>query len=314
MPRQGEGKRFDHEDYTAALLAEEMRDVIDDHAINKRELHLTGQEIADFYRASAGTDPHLFFWRELVSGQLDADRMDYLLRDGHHCGVSYGSFDLGRLIDTITVVQDDRSDSATGLRLAIEEGGLHAAEALILSRYFMFTQVYFHPVRKAFDRHAAECVTSLLHPSGFPDPGSAKERRRFLKLDDWTVMDFIRRGRAGRHGEAILTHAHDRCVYRTPEIAGPKHLLEHHDTLMVLRRAKIPAWSDSAEKSWYKVDSSDVQIAFAERSPERKRKLRPLSQVSAIVAKISPSNQKLIFVPQQERERADAIILKKMGG
>jgi hypothetical protein len=90
--------------------------------------------------------------------------MDYLLRDSHHIGVSYGKFDLLRLISCATATEVEETP------LGIEEGGLHAAEALVLARYFMFTQVYFHKTRVAFDLHLREAMRLLL-------PGGPSHRR-----------------------------------------------------------------------------------------------------------------------------------------
>ena len=91
--------------------------------------------------------------------QLDADRADYLLRDSHHIGVAYGKYDLARLLSTLTIIIDPDTEAPV---LAVEEGGWHAAEAFILARYMMFTQVYFHKTRRAYDRHITETMRNLL--------------------------------------------------------------------------------------------------------------------------------------------------------
>lgn len=93
----------------------------------------------------------LKFLADILSGQVDADRMDYLLRDSLHCGVEYGNFDCLRLIECLTVHESD-----TGIELAIQRGGVHALEALILARYYMFTQVYGHRTRRIYDIYLVE--------------------------------------------------------------------------------------------------------------------------------------------------------------
>jgi HD superfamily phosphohydrolase len=77
--------------------------------------------------------PH--FIQSLVSSQLDVDRMDYLLRDSLYTGVTYGRFDLKRLINTITIVDD---------KVVLMSKGIVSAEEYILARYFMYWQVYLH--------------------------------------------------------------------------------------------------------------------------------------------------------------------------
>ena len=102
----------------------------------------------------------------VVSDAFGVDRMDYLLRDSLHCGVAYGRFDHYRLIDTLRVLP--RGDGSEEPTLGIEEGGLHAAESLLLARYFMFSQVYFHRVRRAYDVHLKDFLTLWL-PGGLYD-------------------------------------------------------------------------------------------------------------------------------------------------
>lgn len=57
----------------------------------------------------------------MITGQLDADRADYLLRDSHHIGVEYGKYDLNRLLVTLTVAYDENGEPVLG----VEEGGWH---------------------------------------------------------------------------------------------------------------------------------------------------------------------------------------------
>ena len=96
----------------------------------------------------------------VVSDAFGVDRMDYLLRDSLHCGVAYGRFDHYRLIDTLRILpREEGSEEPT---LGIEEGGLHSAESLLLARYFMFSQVYFHRVRRAYDVHLQDFLTAWL--------------------------------------------------------------------------------------------------------------------------------------------------------
>ncbi len=79
-----------------------------------------------------GKAPDTTFLRGFVAGEMDMDRTDYLLRDSLHCGVEYGRFDFRRLIESLTV----HKNRDTGrLELAIERGGEHTFEALILARY-----------------------------------------------------------------------------------------------------------------------------------------------------------------------------------
>lgn len=76
----------------------------------------------------------------LVSSQMDADRMDYLLRDAYFTGVNYGTFDLERIL---RVLRPHKG------RIVVKESGMHAVEDYLMSRYQMYWQIYFHPVTRS---------------------------------------------------------------------------------------------------------------------------------------------------------------------
>jgi len=86
----------------------------------------------------------------IVGNVFGVDRMDYLLRDSYHIGVAYGKFDHFRLIDTLRILPNPDTNEP---ELGIEIGGMHVAESLVLARYFMYSQVYFHHVRRIYDYH-----------------------------------------------------------------------------------------------------------------------------------------------------------------
>jgi HD superfamily phosphohydrolase len=79
------------------------------------------------------------FFSDILSSQLDADRLDYLLRDNHMTGSRYGDFDLTWLLHAFTV------DANTN-RLAVTAKGVSAVEAYLQARYHMYRNVYFHKV------------------------------------------------------------------------------------------------------------------------------------------------------------------------
>ena len=87
---------------------------------------------------------------QLVAGELDVDRMDYLVRDAHHTGVPYGTIDVGRLVRALRFVDGD---------LVLDEGNVQSAESLLLARALMNPTVYAHHVArisKAMLRRATE--------------------------------------------------------------------------------------------------------------------------------------------------------------
>lgn len=154
------------------------------------------------------------FVRELIDSVWDVDKMDYLLRDSLYCGVRYGSFDLDRIIDTITLY-DENPDG--GLRLGIEYGGIHAIEGFILARYFMFTQVYYHSVRRAYDLILTDFIRELLQDSLSLDH-YPEQLSEYIKWNDWKVLAEVSK----RSDESVRNLAW--------RIAARKHPRKVHDT------------------------------------------------------------------------------------
>ena len=168
----------------------------------------------------------------IISDALGVDRMDYLLRDSHHAGVAYGRFDHFRLIDTMRVLPaGENSDEPT---LGIEFGGIHSSEALLLARYFMFMQVYHHPVRTAYDLHLEEFLMAWL-----PDGQLPVEHERFLLLNDNQVLEAISESerdvgcKGQEHASRIVNREHFRRVY-TPTLSDKE---AHDDPLSAVAEA-----------------------------------------------------------------------------
>ena len=147
----------------------------------------------------------------VVSDAFGVDRMDYLLRDSLHAGVQYGKFDHYRLIDTLRILPSGPgSDEPT---LGLEDGGVQSAEALLLARYSMFTQVYLHPVRRAYDFHLKDFLRQWLPNGVFTTVAD-----EFLNLTDVEVLAEIhkaaRTGGAGQEPSlAIANRQHFKTVY-----------------------------------------------------------------------------------------------------
>lgn len=80
---------------------------------------------------------------QMISSQLDADRMDYLLRDSYFTGTTYGQFDLSRIIRVMNVYDG---------KIVYKYGGVQAIENYILARYHMYWQVYYHPTARSYEQ------------------------------------------------------------------------------------------------------------------------------------------------------------------
>lgn len=314
MPESQNGAKFKHEDYSAEIIEHELNDVIDGHPSNDGKYRIRSIDVADLLRGRGGRIlPEFLFWRVIVVGQLDADRMDYLLRDSLHCGVEYGRYDLDRVIDTLTVVENRSDELHSGLQLAVSMNGRHAAEGLILARYFMFQQVYFHHVRKAYDYHAAKCLEDyLLAVSGspvLPIPVTKEGRRTFLSLDDWVLARHIHENAfKNRHAEAIISHKHDRKLATTPEKSKTLELRKLTNLLDLVRDSGIEAWVGDADKDWYRSGGAS-EILIADDNQEVEIPVgNPLSECSTVLESLEPTKQRVLYVPRAELVRAKLLL------
>lgn len=134
--------KLDHEYFTQQII-------LGDTYVNKILERVSpgfAQEVADVIAKTHSNKLVV----SLISSQIDADRMDYLQRDAYFTGVSYGHFDMERILRVMRPIED---------QVVIKSSGMHAVEDYIMSRYQMYWQVYFHPVT----RSAEVILTKILH-------------------------------------------------------------------------------------------------------------------------------------------------------
>jgi HD superfamily phosphohydrolase len=114
---------------------------------------------------------------QLISGELDVDRMDYLVRDAHHTGVPYGTIDHGRLIRELTFVDGE---------LVLAEGNVQTAESLLLARALMNPTVYQHHVARIGKAMLRRATGRLLREADY-DAGTVR------RWDDADLLSTLRR-------------------------------------------------------------------------------------------------------------------------
>ncbi|MFC7098648.1 HD domain-containing protein [Halobaculum marinum] len=151
-----------HDDVHDLLVETEVGDVLETHDLDPERV--------------AGLIAGEGKYGQLVSGELDVDRMDYLVRDAHHTGVPYGTIDHERLIRELTFADGD---------LVLDEGNVQTAESLLMARALMTPTVYAHPVArisKAMLRRATERLLAT------PDLDAAQVRR----MDDYDLITALR--------------------------------------------------------------------------------------------------------------------------
>lgn len=289
--------RPDHEKISAKILLENS----DIHSILIRYDEDLPHKIVSVLNH---THPNKVLTR-MISSQLDADRMDYLLRDAYFTGTSYGHFDLERILRTLRVVDN---------QLVIKESGVHSIEDYIMARYHMYWQVYYHPTSRSieailyafFNRLKDLMTEDNTYIDKYPmfkfisNKGEISIKEHY-KLDETSC--FYGFQCAQEDEDTILSDfAHrilERKLFDYADVKSSSDYENKKKELIELGyNTDYYLYQDKAEKrpySPYSEDDSQIMILMPDKS------IKELSQVSVIVSAIVFGKQKSenkIFFPK----------------
>ncbi|WP_035001091.1 HD domain-containing protein [Bhargavaea cecembensis] len=260
----------------------------------------------------------------LISSQIDADRMDYLQRDAYFTGVSYGHFDMERILRVMRPSEE---------QAVIKQSGMHAVEDYIMSRYQMYWQVYFHPVSRSAEVILVKILqrAKVLSEEGYTfkqEPVHFKsffdktyDLADYIALDEYILMTYFETWI--REDDEILSDLCDRFVNRRLfqyiDFNPAKEYRKLGELDALFRKAGI-------DPDYYLVvdSSSDLPYDFYRPGEEEERlpihllmrdgELRELSRESDIVDAISGkrrTDHKLYFPEDMLREGKKKKVLRQ---
>jgi len=279
-----------HEHYSHKLILQgDLAQVLADPTLNP--FAITPQEVVEVLQGTAGGILH-----EIVDGDFDADKMDYLRRDSWHAGVDYGRFDHVRLVESLIFRLSDEGPPV----LAVEEGGMHAAEAMVTARYWMFTQVYFHDVRRAYDWHLADSIRDIL-AAATGEPFYPDEVESYLGWDDNTVFTALRQSKDQMKADRLLRRKHWKVCAQTTAQPDRDALVRFMQRASTATDATGSAYADYALQHRLKVTySRDFQVRL-----EAGGGFQPLCVVSPLVRSLEPIAQaRLYAAPEVSHDAA----------
>lgn len=243
---------------------------------------------------------------EIVTGNAaGADRMDYLLRDSLHVGVAYGHFDHHRLIDTLRVLPAPDTGKAT---IGVERGGLHAAEALQLARYFMFEQLYHHRVRRALDLHLRQFLREILPGGVYPtDVGS------HLQFTDNEV--FVRMREAANSANAAGHEPARRILgrefYRVLYQPSQEDLNTNAKAALAVYRAAQDQFGPGAVVRDVELKPSKPMDFAVQRDDGR---IVSSLEESQVLGRVPAASFDFVFIAPEHREEADRWLKAELRG
>jgi HD superfamily phosphohydrolase len=266
------------------------------------------------------------YLKRAVSGTLDVDRCDYLLRDAHSTGVRYGIFDLDWLFRSLRFAPTE-GGRAPGLAIDGAKG-LPAIEAFILARLFMFQQVYLHKATRSAEwmirtvlARATAVVGEGTRLGGTPRAielsahGQSPSLQDYLELDDAVLAVAMRAWEDGPDAPLadIARRVRLRQLFKTYELFGEQALPDGRDRALEVARdiarsrgldPLLYVGLDVAADTPFGAEPDPLMVVFA------KGPARPLSDVSFLLARLAGqvmSRVRLIVAPELRDAIAQAL-------
>ena len=245
--------------------------------------------------------------RNVISSELDADKMDYLLRDSYFAGVKYGQYDLEQIIESCRI-DTDRDTTA----LVMSSEGIYALEQLLLARYHMTQQVYWHRVSLISSQMIVRGITLAIEGNNpqmkelyqYDENNKENFIQRYLNYHDEKVIDILRNCEEKKAREIFDRLYHRKLFKMVAEL--PLKDIDHRIVLRLLEM--VPSEKKQWEREVAKhlgIDAEDVIIYKCQiRNPDygsRSKILDPesikiLDERHNILRKIEYYSTELSFV------------------
>lgn len=261
-----------------------------------------------------------------VSGTLDVDRCDYLLRDAHSTGVRYGVFDLDWLFRSLRFQPSDPS-KAPGLAIDGAKG-LPAIEAFILARLFMFQQVYLHKATRSAEwmirtvlARASALIAEGIRLPGTPRAielsanGAPPSLEDYLELDDAVISVAMHAWESGPDAGLadLCRRVRGRSLFKTYELFGEHASVEGRERALAIARdvattrgldPDLYVALDVASDTPFGGEAEPLMVVYA------KGPARPLSDVSFLLARLAGqvmSRVRIIVAPELRDDVTSAL-------
>ncbi len=228
---------------------------------------------------------------QIISSDIGSDRMDYLKRDALNTGVAYGVIDIDRIVHTLVMEGDE---------LAIGEGGLEAAESLLIARFMMFSAVYLHHTVRIATAMLSKAITLSLE-DGAVNAGDFREL-----TDDDAIAAMSRSKRAKPYMDGLLGRKLYKEAFSFPGSGKHGKDAEHS--------AKELGERLGCEVILDRPHQFSKSIGFRVKT---RAGLRPITELSGLVLSLEKAEESrmraLVLVPPGKRDEAGKLALKLFG-
>ncbi|MEZ4236439.1 MAG: HD domain-containing protein [Myxococcota bacterium] len=297
-----------HEDYTVAILAHTplAKAIADNAPFGARHVaSLVRTEVkpGDDFFVDGGLD-HRRLLSQIVSSELDVDRMDYLVRDAHYTGAQYGQVDADWLLSNLAPWVANGQ-----VNLAIEGRAVYAFDHFLLARHHMFLMVYFHHKSVVYEEMLRRYVDREDRPWRLPSDLEA-----YLLTDDIALMAHLRE--AARDDAWAARIVEQQPYKRVVEKHGAPREADPGPSVARLEAVGIPtiAAASTGRLSHYaRIGSKRQQapgIFVLERMPGQPvERVRPLTDVSVVFDRYAEERViGRVYVPPERAEEAREVL------
>ncbi len=237
----------EHEVWTCKIIRDHsttLHKVIQEH-FDKKTCELLDQML-DKERTSEPYDPPLsMIYKSLISSQLDADRLDYLLRDNLNCKQAYGHIDLSQIVNSMRLlpIYEDQAEPVFTYRVVCDEAGLQAIDQLVYARYQMYKNVYNDPYKIHHEKLLARILKDAISIRKYLNSNKALDDiftlmtggklavADYLSLDDEVINNMLNGWcgdsilKPGDHSKEVIAIA-ERLTFLCEEFLGKRNSFE----------------------------------------------------------------------------------------
>lgn len=260
-------------------------------------------------------EPIAPFLKEIISSQLDVDRMDYMIRDQANTGAQIGGFDSARVIRALRVNDDGR--------LYVKSWGLPAIEAYLVTRYHMYNQVYFHKVNMLTQSYLVRMLSRAKELVSLGQLEVEEEIQHMLTNQSLTPEQYaslhdshikVAIGRFANHEDQVLSGFASRLLarrdyhksLRISSLTSEMFQVVKYEVAEVLRKEGFDAEHDlitaSIRKRGYMPYEQGIILEDGRDAAEHSPLIRSLAQTDERI---------LVFVPEQIRDACEALVRSK---
>ncbi len=267
--------RKEHESIIDILKKGELRAVLDKYGLKASEIQAAVNGVG---------------LGQIVSGEIDVDRMDYLIRDAHYTGVAYGVIDRLRLLQKMTLHSGE---------LVVEAGGVQAATSLLISRLLMHPSVYYHHVCRISECMIAAAIRHMIEEG--TSACSVKD------MDDIELFNSL--DRSGGYAAEMAWRIRSRRIFKRAVYVG----LERLDP-SILKVSEKTLGQEIAHEAGIDADYILVDNPALMDTPEGnfpalvEGEVRPLRDVSPLVSILERAHRATwrfgIYCRDEDREKA----------